>query len=134
MAMALRAWLYIISVIFLGIAFSIYAVTNVSTSGPQWDAFIVLTGLATLSQFFEVERSGHQSYYPHFVFFFAGALILQPFLFVLMVTIPHFIEWAKKRLEHSPLLRAWYIQPFNLATNIICGFTALWVYTLLMDT
>ena len=94
--------------------------------------FVVLTALTILTQFFEAEAPGRQSYYPHLVFLFAGLLLLPPLLFVLLVVIPHLVEWIRKRLAHSPLLRAWYIQPFNIATHLIAGITARWALTALV--
>jgi diguanylate cyclase (GGDEF)-like protein/putative nucleotidyltransferase with HDIG domain len=90
---------------------------------PDWLLFGVLTILATAAQLFEAEH-GRQSFYPHFVFFFAGVLLLPPALFFLLVIIPHLVEWAKERLAHSQHLRAWYIQPFNIATHMIAGMAA----------
>jgi len=92
---------------------------------------VALTTLTILTQFFEAEAPGRQSYYPHLVFLFAGAILLPPFLFVLLVAIPHLVEWVRKRLADSPLLRAWYIQPFNIATHIIAGIAARQAFTAL---
>jgi thiol-disulfide isomerase/thioredoxin len=62
---------------------------------------------------------------------FAGALLLQPFLFTLLIIIPHLIEWAKERLRNGTHLRAWYIQPFNISVHIIAGLTAYWIHAVL---
>ena len=59
-------------------------------------------------------------------------ILLPPFLFVLLVAIPHLVEWIRKRLANSPLLRAWYIQPFNIATHIIAGIAARQAFTALV--
>jgi len=92
-----------------------------------------LTVLASVAQLLETEAPGRQSYYPTIVFLFAGVLLLHPFLFVLLVAIPHLVEWARARLLNSPRLRDWYIQPFNIATHIIAGLAAYWVYALDAD-
>ncbi len=42
--------------------------------------------------------------------------------------IPHMVEWLHKRLTDSPLLRHWYIQPFNIGTHVIAGISARWFY------
>ncbi len=107
-----------------GAALSALAVLDLELSSVHWPAFIVLTLLATLAQLFEAEAPANQSYYPHLVFFFAGVFLLPPSLFVLLIAIPHLVEWAKKRLEDSRLLRDWYIQPFNIATHVIAGSAA----------
>jgi diguanylate cyclase (GGDEF)-like protein/putative nucleotidyltransferase with HDIG domain len=129
--MSYRAWAHIWCVLMVGAVLSGLALPGLAQSEPQWLTFAVLTVLATLAQFLEAEAPGRQSYYPHLVFFFAAVLLLHPFLFVLLVVIPHLVEWAKKRLEDSPFLRDWYIQPFNITTHIIAGSAARWVYTAL---
>jgi len=127
--MSRHAWAYIVSILLTGAALSVLALL----SGPlpsvsQWLTLAALVVLTTAAQYFEAEAPGRQSYYPHFVFLFAGVLLLHPFLFVLQVTIPHLIEWAQKRLSGSPLLRDWYIQPFNISMHIIAGVTARAVF------
>jgi Na+/phosphate symporter len=107
-------------------ASAILADPALSTSGVL--TFVALTGLTILTQFLEAEAPGRQSYYPHLVFLFAGMLLLPPFLFVLLVVIPHLVEWMRKRLAKSAMLRAWYIQPFNIATHLIAGIAARWVF------
>lgn len=133
--MSHRAWAYIWGVLVAGLALSGLAGTLTlpalsASSSSAWMTFVVLTLLATLSQLFEAEAPGRYSYYPHWVFFFVGVVLLYPypFLFVLMVAIPHLVEWAKARMSNSPHLKAWYIQPFNIATHIIAGLAASWAY------
>lgn len=127
-----RAWLYIWSVFLAGVLLSGWALHTPVPFATQWPAFVVLLALATAAQFMEAEAPGRQSYYPHFVFFFAGLLLLHPFLFVLVVAIPHLVEWGQKRLTNSPHLRNWYIQPFNIASHIIAGLSARAVYQALV--
>lgn len=88
-------------------------------------AFLVLIGLAIYGQFLEV-KYGRDSYYPHFLPFFAALLILPPLAFIVVVIIPHVAEWLRKRLEGHPY--PWYIQPYNIATHIIAGLTAHWLF------
>jgi len=131
--MTRRAWAYIISVLLVGGVLSgLAALASPILITANLLTFVVLTALTILTQFFEAEAPGRQSYYPHLVFLFAGLLLLPPLLFVLLVVIPHLVEWARKRLAHSPLLRAWYIQPFNIATHLIAGITARWALTALV--
>ena len=130
--MTRRAWVYIWSILIIGAVLSGLA----ALAGPilviaKLATFVALTTLTILTQFFEAEAPGRQSYYPHLAFLFAGAILLPPFLFVLLVTIPHLVEWIRKRLADSPLLRAWYIQPFNIATHIIAGIAARQAFTAL---
>lgn len=125
--MSNRAWAYIWGVLMLAGVFSATALSNVSASVPELVAFAVLTTLAIGSQLFEAEH-GKQSFYPHFVFFVAGLLTLQPYLFVLLIAVPHLVEWAKERLTGGKHLREWYIQPFNIAVHIIAGMLARWAF------
>jgi diguanylate cyclase (GGDEF)-like protein/putative nucleotidyltransferase with HDIG domain len=126
--MSYRAWVYIWGVLATGALFSGLVYFEPAASTEQWLTFAALTLFATLSQFFEAEAPGRQSYYPHMIFFFAGVLLLQPSLFTLLIIVPHLVEWAKARLANSAHLRAWYIQPFNISVHIIAGLTAYWIH------
>ncbi len=121
--MSIRAWSYIYTVLFAGIAISTVAIANFTPTLDQFPIFAILIPLATLSQLYEVE-SGRLSYYPHFVFFFAGSLLLQPFLFVLVILVPHLVEWGKEFFTKGKHLRDWYIQPFNISSHISAGVGA----------
>ncbi len=129
--MSHRAWVYIWGVLTTGTLLSGLAYFGPAASTQQWLTFAALTLFATLSQFFDAEAPGRQSYYPHMIFFFAGTLLLQPSLFTLLIIIPHVIEWAKERLRNGAHLRAWYIQPFNISVHIIAGLTAYWIHAVL---
>ena len=120
-----RAWIYIGSVLLAGTVVSGLAIRS-DQSAPASDLliFVALTALTLLTQFLEAEAPGRHSYYPHLVFIFAGALLLHQLFFVLLVVVPHLVEWVRKRLSNSPMLRDWYIQPFNIATHLIAGFAA----------
>src|SRR3954453_22224144 len=86
--MSKLAWAYIWGVLLVGLALSVYGIATLEY--PIWDSllpFAVLTALATVAQLFEAEH-GKQSFYPHFVFFIAATLLLQPGLFVLVVALP----------------------------------------------
>lgn len=126
--MSYRAWAYLCSVFGAGVALSAWALLHFTPSLIQWHTFLTLTALATIAHLYEAEAPGRHSYYPSYVFFFAGVLQLAPFLFVLLVITPHVIELSKDRITGKMLRRAWYIQPFNVAMHIIAGFTAHWVY------
>jgi diguanylate cyclase (GGDEF)-like protein/putative nucleotidyltransferase with HDIG domain len=127
--MSHRAWAYIWGVLSVGTLLIGLSYLRSAASTQQWLTFAALTLFATLSQFFEVEAPGRQSYYPHMIFFFAGALLLHPFLFTLLIIAPHVIEWAKERLAKGAHLRAWYIQPFNISVHIIAGLSAYGIHT-----
>lgn len=128
--MSRRAWANLWFVLLASAVLAGLTLPGLALSPSQWLTFGALTVLATLAQLFEAEAPGFQAYYPTLVLIFAGVLLLPPFLFVLLVIIPHLVEWAHKRLIHSPRLRAWYVQPFNIAMHIIAASAARWIYTL----
>jgi diguanylate cyclase (GGDEF)-like protein len=107
-----------------GLALIMLSLPCPAQSPLQWLTFATFTTLATLAQLFKAEVNSRQSYYATPVFIFAGVLVLPPLLLALLIVISYTIEWAKERLVHSPLLRAWYIQPFNIATHLIAGTAA----------
>lgn len=129
--MSHHAWLYVLSVILAGALLSVLAWPDAGRSTFQWLTFAILTTLAILAQLFKARVPGHQSYHPTVVFLFAGVLLLHPTLFVLLVVIPHLVEWTKERWVNSPRLRAWYLQPFNMAMHIVAGSAARGVYSAL---
>ncbi len=127
--MSKRAWAYIGIVLLTGALLTAMAIPGMQNTENLLITFGVLTALATVSQLYETSGTHYKwVYYPHYVFFFAGCILLHPSLYVGLVAIPHLIEWAKKRLTHSPTLNKWYIQPFNISTHIIAGLTARVAY------
>jgi hypothetical protein len=128
--MTWRAWIYLWSVLLVGAALAILAIPSFDPTTPEWLVFSVLLLSATAAQLFEA-KYGRQSYYPHIVFFFAGVLLLPLWLFAPLIVIPHVVEWTKARLSKSDYLRAWYIQPFNIATHLIAGTVAHGLSTVL---
>ncbi len=97
---------------------------------PAW-LFLGLTALATLQRIFRIVAPGNKVYESSTISLFAGVLLLPPWMFVLMVVISHSLELAKVRLAHSKSLRAWYIQPFNMAKCILAGMSVYAVATLI---
>ena len=126
--MSTRAWIYVLAVLAAGLALILLALPCPAQSPLQWLTFVALTVLATLAQLFKAQIHSRQSYYATPVFIFAGVLVLPTLLLALLIVVSYTIEWAKERLTNSPLLRAWYIQPFNIATHIIAGVTAQQIY------
>ena len=122
------AWTYLFIVFALGAVFTGLALVISPVADNAWLPFAGLTLLATLSQLFQVEVPGRQTYYPHTAFFFAGVLLLPPPLFVALVAVPHLVEWGKERIVGGPHLRSWYIQPFNVASHVVSGSLAYWLY------
>ena len=126
--MSKRAQAYVASILGTGLLFSILALLRFTPTLASWETFAILTTLATAVQLFKVEAPNHILFYASPIFFFAGVLLLPPFLLVLLVAIPHLLEWGKERWQHSPHLRNWYLQPFNIAMYSIAGLSAYWVY------
>jgi diguanylate cyclase (GGDEF)-like protein len=132
--MSRRAWAYICGVLILGMALTGFTFPIPAQSPFGWLTFAALTMLATVAQQLKVDLRNRQSYFATLVFIFAGVLLLHPALFALLVIISYTIEWAKERLMNSPLLRDWYIQPFNIATHVIAGLAAQAMYGAFGDT
>ncbi len=128
-----KAWVYICSIfavtIFL-VAIVLFE-TELDELSHHWWTFIFLTTAATLAQLFKAESPDHQLFHTTLVFLFAGLVLLPPIMFILLVAIPHIIEWAKERLTNSEHLRSWYLQPFNISTHIISG---LFAHFLILNT
>jgi diguanylate cyclase (GGDEF)-like protein len=131
--MPLRGWIYVWTVLVFGLGLLILSFFGYQQIQDNWLAFAVLTLLATIAQLVEADGTTHQSYYPHHVFFFAGAVLLPFALIVPLIAIPHLIEWAKKSLTDKKNLKNWYLQPFNIATFIIATGTVHLLYEWLKD-
>ncbi|HLF24994.1 MAG TPA: diguanylate cyclase [Anaerolineae bacterium] len=127
--MSRRAWVYIWFVLLAGAsisAVSVAASPDIPTTG--WTIFLVLTAGTIITQFLGSLTPTRHSYYPHLIFHFAGILLLPPLLFMLLIILPHLVEWIRKRLQNSEILRLWCIQPFNICTHLIAGFAARGVF------
>ena len=122
-----RAWIYLISILLIGALLAGLSLASLSPSSFRSPTFAFLLVAATLAQLFKVRGPSHEAWHINLVFIFAGLLLLPSGLFVLLVIIPHLLEWAKERLVKSRSLRNWYIQPFNIATHIISGLAGYWV-------
>jgi diguanylate cyclase (GGDEF)-like protein len=134
-AMSKIAWIYIWGVMLTGLVCALLVFPDARVASGQWRAFIVLTALAITAQLYQAEAPNHISYYATPVFFFAGLLTLDLFLYVLLIVIPSLAEWAYFRLlrrdQAGSHLRAWYLQPFNIASDIFAGLTAYGMYAAL---
>ncbi len=121
------AWTYVITVILVGglVAERTLSITPLENGG--WGQFAVFLALAIIAQLFKVPGPTHDAYHINLVFLFAGVFSLSPFQYVLLVMIPHLIEWAKERILRTRSLRSWYIQPVNISVHIIAGLSARWL-------
>jgi len=129
--MSTRARLYVGGVLGAGLLLGVLALPRFAPTPPQWTTFAALAVLATPAQLFKVEAPNHVLFYLSPIFFFAGALLLPPFLVVLLVAVPHLLEWGNERRRGSPHLRAWYLQPFNVAMTSITAISTYWLYAAL---
>ena len=94
-------------------------------------ALMIRPVLATLAQLFKAlfrsdqkSERGTTTYTPKLIVLFAGIYLLPPPLLVMLVVIPHLVDWVKERLTKSANLAKWYIQPFNIATHLLAGLAA----------
>lgn len=129
--MPLKAWIYVIAVLSSAVGLSFVAIHIGAVAPVPWTLFLGLALVTTLLRLVVVEAPRHKVYEGSTIGLFASILLLPVWLFVLVVIIAHSIEWAWVRLRtpQSSHLRAWYIQPFNMAKCIISGSSA---YTLLI--
>lgn len=118
--MRYTAWLYLLSIILIATVISLAALSSSVGKVVPLELFWSLVIVTTVLRLFRVLDPSHQAYEGSSIGFFAGILVLPLWLFVWLVVITHGIEWVHARLQnHGNHLRAWYIQPFNIAKSII---------------
>jgi putative nucleotidyltransferase with HDIG domain len=122
--MSRRAWAYIAGILFIGALLSAGAFSVPLSSPPPWHTCAALTLLATLASLWKADSPKNMTFKPSTVFFCASVFLLPPPLFVIVILVAHAVEWAKERWMGTPYLRAWYLQPFNVAKSITAGFSA----------
>jgi hypothetical protein len=133
--MSRRAWIYIYLVLLVSLGLACFALTQPIRLMSAWFPFIVLTVMATLAQLFKAlfksdqkSERGTTTYTPKLIVLFAGIYLLPPPLLVMLFIIPHLVDWIKERLTKSANLAKWYIQPFNIATHLLAGLAAQWIF------
>src|SRR5712691_829910 len=85
-----------------------------------WPTFLVLLVAASIVQLFAFHTIRNQVFHTTPLFLVAGAMLLAPWLLVLVPLISHIPDWLRKRY-------AWYIQTFNILNftlAIMCGWFA----------
>lgn len=130
--MSKLAWAYIIGILLGATLLGISAWQQAEATLPQLMLLAILIVITTGAHLFEAKAPDNQTYYPSMIFLFVGVLLLPPGMFVLLALMPHLVEWVRERLTQGERLRAWYLQPFNIATHIIAGISALVLYTNLL--
>jgi putative nucleotidyltransferase with HDIG domain len=119
-----EAWIYVIVVLVSALVLSMAAFWNrPAVNSPAW-IFFGLTLSSTLMRLYHIVAPDHRSYEGSTIAFVAGILLLPSWLFVLQVVISHSIEWIWVRRTDPNSLRAWYLQPFNMAKCIVGGILA----------
>ncbi|MGQ9676443.1 MAG: diguanylate cyclase [Chloroflexota bacterium] len=91
-----------------------------------WLTFAWFTGLAAISQVFNVTTIKNQACCISLAFFFAALILLDYPLLVLSVVIMFIPDWVKNR-------RRFYVQAFNIANFILAGIAARYVYVHITD-
>lgn len=127
--MTIQAKIYIGIVISAGVFISIYALLQGGTTPAKWIDFAILVVLATAAHLLKVEGGNYEAWHFNLSFFLAGILLLPPSLLIMLVVVPHAIEWIKESTNNESGLRNWYIQPFNISAHLISAITAHWLFT-----
>jgi diguanylate cyclase (GGDEF)-like protein/putative nucleotidyltransferase with HDIG domain len=127
--MSNRAWAYIWMIMLGAVVLSVANLLAFMNKPTQWITFLLLTVLATCAQLYKIEAPRHVLFHATPIFLFAGVLLLDPTQLTLLIAISHGAEWIKERVLRSDHLRAWYLQPFNIAKNSLAGMAAHLVYT-----
>jgi diguanylate cyclase (GGDEF)-like protein len=120
--MSRTAWLYVLSVIIAG-SIAVAAVMPTPVPETSLISFVALAALTTAAQLFKVV-AGRQTYYATLVFIAIALVVLPANLLALTIIIAYLVEWIKERWTHSNELRYWYMQPFNIASNLLPALAA----------
>lgn len=120
--MSVQGKLYIAAVLLFGTVCAFLPLPTPTPTADPLMTFIVFGVLATITQLFYAEvPSTNSAYFATPVFVFASLLLLDQQIFSVIVVLYHVIEWLKERIIDGHRLQAWYIQPFNIAVDLITG-------------
>ena len=123
--MSSKARIYILGVILAGAVVGILPQPSLATLDSQWLLLLILVVLTTFTHLVMAMGIGNDAWTVNLVFLFAGVVLLPPFEFMLLVVIPHLVEWGVDVwVKKSTRLRNWYIQPFNISVHLLSGFVA----------
>ncbi|MCB0104844.1 MAG: hypothetical protein KDE53_03025, partial [Caldilineaceae bacterium] len=123
MPMQKHAWNYIYGIFAIALCNSCFVLLDSVQPAAPHKLFWILIITATVMRLFVVEGPQHRSYEGSTIALFASALLLAEWQFLLVVLTSFSIEWLKQRWTHSPMLRNWYVQPFNMAKTILGGMS-----------
>jgi len=122
------AWLYIILIIISAAKVAALILHMPAFESAPWWLFIGATTLTTALRLFRVKTPSHQAYEGSTIGLFAAMVLLPAAHFIALVVITHTIEWAVALMSRSDdHLRAWYIQPFNMAKTILSAVPTYWL-------
>lgn len=122
------AWLYIFIIMGAAIWVSMLTLRMPRTQETHWWLFVFAVAVATALRLYRVETANHQAYEGSTIALFAAVMLFSPPIFIMLVLIAHTIEWvvAVMRIQGTHL-RAWYIQPFNIAKSILSAMLIYWL-------
>ena len=127
--MRLSAWVFFFIVIISAGLLASIAWTWPDQTEVSWWILLGAAMITTLLRLNRVRTPNHQAYEGSTIGLFAAIFLLPPSQFVLLVILAHVIEWIHAKTNTtSDHLRAWYIQPFNIAKTVL---SAAPVYILL---
>ncbi|MBI5563905.1 MAG: diguanylate cyclase [Chloroflexi bacterium] len=130
--MSRKAIVYISGVIIAGAVLSLLSLLSVGGHANRNWPLLVLLVLNVVAHLYITDTVSHEAWAVNLVFLFAGVLLLESFGFVLLVIIPHLVEWGYELwVRKSDRLRNAYIQPFNIAMHLTAGFAARTLFTTL---
>lgn len=123
--MSRAAKIYIGAVVLVGLVLVVLALPSAAQSLNEWTLMLVLTVLATVAHLYMSDTISHEAWAVNLVFLFVGVVLLTPFDFVLLVLIPHLVEWVYEVwIKKTSRLRNFYIQPYNIVMHLIAGYLA----------
>ncbi len=126
--MTFRDRIYISSFAILALVVAIVIRFPASSMGDKLASLLVLGAMATVSQFFEVRLNDGRSYYPHSVFFFAGALLLEPILLLPLFALPLGLAAIRTKKIEGSYAGWWGDLILNIAVQTLIGTCAHWIY------
>lgn len=124
------AWVYITTIQICAMLFSLAVVLYDRSEHASAELFFGIVVTTTLLRLFRVRTPNHQAYEGSTIGLFAAIILLPAWQFIALVLITHTIEWAVALVSRSSdHLRAWYIQPFNMAKTILSAIPTYWLLT-----
>ena len=122
-SMSRHAWVYIWGVLISGAAISVVALLNPTASIAQWSTFLALCPLTIFAHSSRQRRPGGNRSTRTLCLSWPGCPS-PPFLFVLLVSVPHMVEWAKEQSPKGLTCVPGISNPPNIAGHIIAGTAA----------